>query len=240
MARLSDGASRGRQEQAFELHVMPIDPQSTQQALCDPQSELDVPGWQLPSVSQHPSHVPLKHELPELPTLHTPVPASVPPSPSSVEPSPDEPEASVCEPLELVVPEELAPLEVAVALPSGVPVIDESGPRPPDELPVVVPPALPVVPVPAPVVLLSSVPPVVDDVASSSPEVPPSSPSAAPGGRSPSPPEAHPAATAASKTEARTTRSTLDISLCVLHPYGLAVKWPYHYRSTWMHTSCVS
>jgi hypothetical protein len=57
--------------------------QSTQQLLRDPQSALEVPGWQLPSVSQHPSHVPLKHELPELPVRHVALPSeplSLPPS----------------------------------------------------------------------------------------------------------------------------------------------------------------
>jgi hypothetical protein len=57
--------------------------QSTQQLLSDPQSALEVPGWQLPSVSQHPSHVPLKHELPELPVRHVALPSeplSLPPS----------------------------------------------------------------------------------------------------------------------------------------------------------------
>jgi hypothetical protein len=43
--------------------------QSEQQPLPDPQSELEVPGWQFPLESQQPGQVPLPHELPELPIL---------------------------------------------------------------------------------------------------------------------------------------------------------------------------
>jgi hypothetical protein len=59
-------------EQELLLHLRLDSVQSTQQAFPIPQAVCDVPAWQLPDVSQQPAQVPLKHELPELPTLHIP------------------------------------------------------------------------------------------------------------------------------------------------------------------------
>jgi hypothetical protein len=99
--------------------------QSTQQLLCDPQFEFDVPGWQLPVWSQHPAQVPLKQELPELPVLHVPPAASGPLSLTVDGPSVLAASAGGGTPLELVAPE-LPPLELLVRSLSGPEVVAES------------------------------------------------------------------------------------------------------------------